>query len=396
MNFTRQTPPETLPASVTVLSDPERTIYLIGTAHVSTESVNDVRTTITTVQPDTVCVELCPARLASMTNRDAWRKMDIFKVIKEKKALFLLAQLVLASFYRKIGEQLGVQPGAEMLEGVRLARETGAVLIPADRAVDVTLKRVWGGLGLWSRMKMLAQMLAGILGATDIDRESVENLKNHDQLEAVMGTLAQTFPEIKERLIDERDLYLSEKIRQSPGQAIVAVVGAGHVPGIVRNIGREIDLGPLTVVPKPSGWGTFWKWFIPTLIIGILVYGFATGGAAHSVGSISIWVLVNGSLSALGAALALAHPATIAATFVAAPLTSLNPMIAAGWVAGLVQAWVKKPTVADLEDIPNAIGTLRGFWGNPVCRILLVVVLANIGSSIGTFVSGSWIAARTF
>jgi pheromone shutdown-related protein TraB len=322
--------------------------------------------------------------------------MDIFKILREKKTLFLLAQLILASFYRKIGEKLGVQPGAEMLEGVRLAKETNATLVSADRPVDITLERVWASLGWWNRIKMAGQLLGGILGADGIDSESVENLKNHDQLEAALTALGKSFPEIKETLINERDLYLAEKIRQAPGKTIVAVVGAGHVPGIQKHIHQPRDLTALCRVPPPSKWRNIWKWGIPLLILALLGYGFFSGDAEHSMQSVSIWVLVNGILSALGAALALAHPVTIASTFVAAPLTSLNPMIAAGWVAGLVQAWVKKPTVADFEDIPNAIASVRGFWTNPVCRILLVVVLANIGSSVGTFVSGSWIAARTF
>ncbi|MFW6142979.1 MAG: TraB/GumN family protein, partial [Desulfovermiculus sp.] len=207
--------------------------------------------------------------------------------------------------------------------------------------------------------------------------------------------MARSYPQVKQRLIDERDLYLAHSVQNAPGRVVVAVVGAGHVPGMVNALPTRIDTASLLELPPASMWPRILKWAIPIIILGLLLYGLIQG-PEYSVQSISIWVLVNGVFSALAVSLALAHPITIASTFVAAPLTSLNPTIAAGWVAGLVQAWVKKPTVADLEDLPRALGSVRSFWLNPVCRILLVVVLANLGSSLGTFVAGSWIASRLF
>jgi len=385
-----------VPASCTHIVANGKDIYLVGTAHVSRESVEDVKTSVAAVKPDTICIELCEARYRAMANRDSWRKMDIFKVIKEKKTLFVLVQLMLASFYRKLGEKLGVQPGAEMMEGVIQARETGAQLVCADRNVEITLKRVWGYLNFWNKVKMLGQLLGGVFISEEIDEQTIEEIKQQDQMEGMMKALAESFPEVKRRLIDERDIYLAQKIRTAPGNTLVAVVGAGHVPGIINNIQQDADLAPLEELPPKGHMGTIFKWGIPLVIIGLLVLGFFKGGPEHSMQSIYIWVLVNGTLSAAGTALALANPLTIVATFIAAPITSINPMIAAGWVAGLVQAWVKKPTIADLEDIPTAIGSVSGFWKNPVCRILLVVVLANLGSSLGTFIAGSWITARIF
>ncbi len=239
-------------------------------------------------------------------------------------------------------------------------------------------------------------LLTGLFVGADIDGDAIEELKDRDQLENVLKSFSEAFPEIKHRLLDERDIYLAEKIREAPGQIIAAVVGAAHVPGIERAIGERHPLEPLRQVPPRSSWGAILKWGIPGIIVALLVAGFVRDGAQHSVGSIQIWFLVNGTLSALGAALALAHPLTILSAFLGAPLTSLNPMIAAGWVAGLVQAWVKKPTVQDLEELPKAVASVKGFWMNPVSRILLVVVLANVGSSLGTFIAGVWIARRTF
>jgi pheromone shutdown-related protein TraB len=211
----------------------------------------------------------------------------------------------------------------------------------------------------------------------------------------MLGLLAREFPGVKGTLIDERDIYLSQKIRNAEGQTIVAVLGAGHVPGILKAIGEDIPLGPLEQQPTPSFWPQVLKWGIPAAIVGLIAYGFFKDGAQHSLESMTIWVLVNGTFSALGALIALAHPLTILTAFVAAPLTSLNPMIAAGWVSGLVQAIIKKPTVEDLENLPEAITTVKGFWTNPVSRILLVVVLSNLGSTLGTIIGGGWIAGRS-
>ena len=387
---------ENLPESVTVVEDGGKRFFLVGTAHVSLESVEDVRRTVEIVRPDSICVELCPARHQAMTRRDDWKRMDIYKVIKEGKAVFLMVQLVLQAFYRKIGDKLGVQPGAEMMEGVRLAGETGATLVLADRDVQVTLKRVWGFLGFWKKFQLLSQLLTSIFVDEDVDKALIEDMKKKDQLAAIMGSFGENFPQIKERLIDERDIYLAQKIRKAPGENIVAVVGAGHVPGMQRHFAHEVDLSPLEELPPPSGWGAFWKWGLPGFFVALLVIGFFRGGADTSVDALSIWVLVTGVGAALGSLAALGHPLTILSSFLAAPVTTLHPLIAAGWVAGLVQAWVKKPTVSDLEELPTSVMTVKGFWVNPVSRILLVVIFANLGATIGVFISGSLIAARVF
>jgi len=383
-----------IPDSVTRVELAGKTVFLLGTAHVSKKSVEDVRQAAEAIRPDAVAVELCPPRCRAMLDPKSWKKMNIFNVIREKKAMFLLAQLLLSSFYRKLGDQLGVQPGQEMLEGVKQAERLDARLVLADRNVDVTLRRVWGGLGFLKKLKFMSQVLAAVFMGEKIDEKTVEEIKERDQLQAVMEAFGQSFPEIKERLIDERDIYLAQKIRQARGERILAVVGAGHVPGIIRNIETDHDLAELDEVPPKSGWGRIFKWLIPLLIVGLIGYGFFSGGVEHSMQAVYIWVTVNALCSAIGAALALAHPLTIASALVAAPITSLNPMIAAGWVCGLVQAKVRQPTVADLEDLPVAVTSVKGFWLNPVTRILLVVVLANLGSSVGTFISGSWIAVH--
>jgi len=386
----------TLSDSVAHITVDGRDIYLIGTAHVSKESVDDVKTTVDLVKPDSICVELCPGRHKAMMQKDAWKNMDIFKVIKEKKGVFLIAQLVMSAFYKRLGDQLGVQPGAEMLEGVKQADETGAQLVLADRDIQVTLKRVWGYLSFWHKMKLAAHLMASVFTKEQIDESMIEQIKGQDQLDSVMAEFSESFPEIKKRLIDERDIFLAQKIREAKGSTVAAVVGAGHVNGIKEYIQKDNDLDPLMELPKPSIWPKFLKWGIPAAVVALVAYGFYKGGAQHSIESIKIWVLVNGTLSALGSAIALAHPLTIIASFVGAPLTSINPMVAAGWVAGLTQAWIHKPTVADFEDLSEAVGSVKGFWKNSVTKILLVVVLANLGSTLGTIISFWLIAQRTF
>jgi pheromone shutdown-related protein TraB len=379
-----------LPERVTVLEVEGKTVYIVGTAHVSRQSVDDVIDTVAAVAPDSICIELCDARHRSLIERDSWKKMDLFKVLKQGKALFLLVQLIMSSFYRKLGKKLGVEPGAEMLEGAKQAEATGAKLVLADRDIEVTLKRVWGYLNWWNKFKMLGELLAGLIFGEKIDEDLIEQMKEQDQLENIMDVFAKSFPEVKKRLIDERDVYLAEKIRTAPGKKIVAVVGAAHVPGIKEYIYQENSLEEIMIIPPKSIIPKILKWAIPTLIISLFAWGFYKGGPEHFKDDIMVWILVNGILSAIGAAVAFGHPITVIASFVGAPLTSLNPMIAAGFVAGIVQTWIKKPTVADFEGIPEAITTVKGFWTNTVTRILLVFMLANLGSAIGTWGAALW------
>lgn len=383
-----------LPSSATTVELEGKLIHIVGTAHVSAKSVQDVRDAVAAVRPDTIAIELCEPRYQGMVKKSAWRETNLFRVVKEGKATFLLAQLAMQSFYRRLGKQLEVEPGAEMMAGAACAEETGARLELIDRRIDITLKRVWRHLGFWQRIKLFGTMAGALFSSGEIGGEDIEALKKQDQLEAMMGKMGKAFPEIKKRLIDERDVYLAQKLRSAPGRRIVAVVGAGHVPGMLKAIREEVSLAELETLPPPSRWSKIWPWLIPAAVVALIAWGFWRGGMERGVDSIAIWIGVNGVLSALGAALVLAHPLAVLAAFVAAPITSLNPTIAAGWVAGLVQAWVRPPSVGDFEALPEAMETLKGFFLNPVVRILLVVVFANLGSSLGTFVAIPWIASR--
>ncbi|HVS15457.1 MAG TPA: TraB/GumN family protein [Thermoanaerobaculia bacterium] len=372
-----------------------RQILLLGTAHVSRRSVEDVARAIEELEPDEVAVELCQPRYQNLTDRETWRKLDIFRVLREGKAPLLLSSLVMTSFQRRIAKELGVTPGAEMLEAIERAQERGVPLALIDRDIQVTLRRTWARLGWWAKLKLLTQLVGSLFVGEGIDEATIEKLKEEDELAGMLEAMAAALPQVKSTLIDERDRYMAQRLRQLRGRRVLAVVGAGHLPGIALHLDQDTELAPLEEVPPRSIVPRLVAWAIPLAIVALLVLGFLRGGVQESVTSITLWVVINGALAALGAAAAFAHPLTVASAFVAAPLTSLNPLIAAGWVAGLVQAWIHRPTVQDLEDLPEDITSLRGFWSNAVSRVLLVVVLCNLGSMLGTFVAGGWIAART-
>jgi pheromone shutdown-related protein TraB len=369
------------------LTDGDREIILVGTAHVSRESTRLVEEVITAEKPDTVCVELCNSRFQALQQRDRWRDTDIVKVIREKKAFLLLSNLLLASFQKRIAKKMDVLPGAEMLKAVETAEAVGASIWLADRDIRTTLSRAWHSMGWWTRIKLLSQLLVSMGETDDITEEQIERMKQQDVLEALLSEVGRSMPTLKTILIDERDRYLAAKIRQAPGRKIVAVVGAGHVPGIRANWGTEVDLAALDALPSPGKLGAIMKWGIPVSIVVIFIAGFFFGGMDAGTDMIVLWSACTGILAGIGAAGALAHPATVLSSVVVAPFTTLHPMIAAGWISGLVEAFSRKPKVRDLESLPTDILTLRGFWHNKVTRILLVVAFTNIGASVGTLVA---------
>jgi pheromone shutdown-related protein TraB len=365
----------------------DREITLIGTAHISRESAELVEKVIEEERPDTVCVELCQSRYQSLTKRTQWQETQILKVIKEKKAFLLLSNLMLSYFQKKIGQKLDIKPGEDMMRAIRAAESSGARIHLADRDIRTTLSRTWRLMGLWTKVKLLVHFVFSLGDLDKIDEEEIEKMKKMDVLETLLSEIGKSFPEIRRILIDERDQYLAHKIRTAPGRRIVAVVGAGHVPGIRRYWDQPIDTEALEEIPPRGRLQGLLKWGIPALIIGLIVLGFFHAGTATGTHMVKWWVLANAVLAGLGAAAALGHPLTVLSAVFAAPLTSLNPLIAAGWVSGLVETIMGKPKVRDFESLPEDISSLKGFWRNKITRILMVVVFTNIGSSLGTFVA---------
>jgi pheromone shutdown-related protein TraB len=372
-------------------------IKLIGTAHVSRESIDEVKKIICEEKPDMVCVELDEGRYNAITQNDNWEKLDLTKVFKEKKGFLLIANLVLASFQRRLGNELGVKPGEEMKTAVEAAKELGIPHSLCDREVQITLRRAWARCGLWSKSKLLASLLASAFTTEKLSEQEIENLKNKNELDGMMSELSQYLPGVKATLIDERDRFLAAKIWLSaPGESsrkIAAVVGAGHMQGIKTHLeklssGEEAaDVSELDKVPPPGIFSKVARFIIPVAIIALVTAGFLRAGTGMGFSMMLQWVLWNGSLAALGAVIALAHPLAIIVSFLGAPITSLNPFIGVGILSGLVQVTFRKPRVSDVQDISGDSTSLKGIYRNRITRALLVFFLSSLGSSIGTFVS---------
>ncbi|HEY4599738.1 MAG TPA: TraB/GumN family protein [Cerasibacillus sp.] len=366
----------------------DKEYILIGTAHVSKQSAEQVKEVIEEEQPDSVCVELDEQRYQSITNKNKWKEMDIFQIIRDKKATLLLMNLAISSFQRRVAKQFGISPGQEMIQGIESAEKIDAELVLADRNIQITFNRIWRNLGWKGKALLLTQVIAGIFSKETISEEELEKMKSRDMIDSMLEDFTENFPRLKEPLIDERDQYLAQKIKDAPGNKVVAVLGAAHVPGITKEIRQEHDLEQLTKIPPKSNIPKIIGWSIPIIILGIIVYTFLANPSAGWQQTLS-WVLWNGSLSAVGTALAFGHPLAILTAFIAAPLTSLNPLLAAGWFAGFVQAYFRRPNVNDFENLSEDVFSIKGFWNNKVTRVLLVVVLANLGSSLGTIIGGA-------
>jgi pheromone shutdown-related protein TraB len=304
-----------------------------------------------------------------------------------------MAQFALATFQKKIADEFGIRPGEEMHRAMQVSHEMNTNLSLVDREVRTTLKRAWAGAGFWTLIKVMFSMFTSMFEKQEISPEQIEKLKTGGELAAAIDEFSGSLPGVKTALIDERDQYLAAKIYSSTGNTVVAVVGAAHVPGIKKVFATDIDIAELDKIPPPKKIFKIIGWGIPLLLLALIITGFIVSGRETSEQMVLVWVLANGIAASLGTLVALAHPLTILTAFIAAPITSLNPTIAAGWVCGLTEAYLRKPRVIDLERVADDLTTVRGIWSNRVIKVLLVVVLANLGSSIGTFVGVGWIVS---
>ena len=366
----------------------DKEIYLVKTAHVSKNSVEDVRTCVEEVNPDSICIELDQDRYNKLTEPEKWRETDIVKIIKEKQVGFLLVNVILSSFQKRMAKTMDSTSGAEMMEGIRLSKERNINLVLADRSVKTTFSRIWHKLSGKEKLHLLTSSFESVFSDEEITEEDIAKLKEADALEAALLDIGKEFPTVKEVLVDERDKFLCEKIRTAPGKKIVAIIGAAHSLGINKYINDSIDCNKLNVIEKKKvTTSSVIKWLLPLALIGIIIYTIINNKDT-GIEQLLSWVIWHGSLSALGVICALGHPLSILTAFVTSPITSLNPLLAAGWFAGIVEATIRKPKVKDFEDIAEDTATVKGFWKNRVTRILLVVIFANLFSTIGTFISG--------
>jgi len=376
-----------------------REIVLLGTAHVSRESVDEVRRVVSEEKPDRVCVELDEGRHASMSQGNSWQNLNVGKVIREGKGFLLMANLVLASFQRRLGKDLGVKPGEEMLAAIQVSQELGIPYSLCDRNIQVTLRRAWGRTRLWGKMKMLSAMLASVFANEKLSVEDIEKLKQKDVLQSMMEELADYLPAAKAVLIDERDVYLASRIYQAEGNKVVAVVGAGHISGIAAHImalaekKETVDLAPLDQLPARGWAGRVLPWLIPAIIVVLFGLGFIKAGWQMSLEMFWRWLLLHGGLAALGSLLAFAHPLTIVIAFVGAPIGTLNPFGKIGLFTGVAEAFLRKPRVRDVENLSEDLTTFKGFYTNRVTHILIVFFLSTLGAAIGNIIAIGWLAA---
>ena len=400
------------PGADLATSGPRRVIQLgetrytlLGTAHVSAESADDVRALIRSGEFDAVAIELCDSRHHSLDNPDALNNQDLFEIFRQGKAGMVAASLALGAFQQRVAEQSGIEPGAEMRAALEESRQAELPLLLIDRDVGVTLKRIYHNVPWWQRFSLFSGLLGSVLSRQDVSAEEIERLKEGDVLESTFSEFAAESETLYTPLISERDRYMVLRLAEEapPGRYrnVLVVIGAGHLKGMAEEFETPLPEAPtaereaLEETPPPS---KLWR-ALPWLVTVLVLTGFAIGFSRNTelgwqlVGE---WFLINGVLSAAATLVALAHPLTVAATFFAAPLTSLNPTIGAGFVAAGVELWLRKPKVGDFSTLRHDVTELKGWWRNRVSRTLLVFMLATLGSAAGTWVAGFRIAGALF
>ena len=374
-------------------------IVLLGTAHVSQQSCDEVKAAIAAKKPDCVAIELDEQRFASLNDSEAWKNLDIIKVLREKKGFLLLANLVLSSFQKRMGANVGVKPGDEMRAGIDAAKELNIPCEMVDRPIQTTLHRAWAKNGGYGRIKLLSALFASAASKEEVSGEEIENLKNKSEMDGMMAELAEFMPGVKEVLIDERDFYLAahiwKAVQKAGRKSVIAVLGAGHLPGVQAHLekiaaGQEgTDTEAISSLPAKKIGAKVIGWAIPVVIVGLIAAGFVFGGMKKGADLLGAWVIWNAALAGIGALIAGGHPLTVLMAAVGAPFTSLCPLVGVGMFAGIVQAFVCKPKVADMESVMDDVSSVKGFYKNRLLRVLLVFFLSSLGSSVGTFVGGS-------
>lgn len=383
---------------VQVVSLHDKCIILIGTAHVSQESADLVRQVIEQEQPDCVCVELDPRRFEVLSQPKRWESLDLKEIIRKQQLSTLMVNLLLASYQKRLGDQLGVMPGTEMLEATKTAEKYGIPIALCDRDVRVTMRRAWRTTPFLSKSMLVSSLLLSVFDTTQVSEQEIRDLKKQDALSDMMEELGKEVPTLKSVLIDERDRYLAKKIQDAKGEKVVAVIGAGHMPGIQRTLKAQqsVNLEELDVIPPVSGAWKWVGWSIPAIIVGSIIYiGFQQGAMAAGENAI-FWILANGIPSALGGILAMAHPLTIMTAFASAPFTSLTPVVGVGYVTAFVQAYIQPPLVSEFQSVAEDIAIPKRWWRSRLLRVFLAFLLPTIGSIIGTYVGGAKIVSNLF
>lgn len=379
-------------------------VTLLGTAHVSRASAEKVSELLGDggLDVDAVAVELCRSRAESMTDPEALARLDLFKVIRQKRVYMVAASLALGAYQQRIADQFGIEPGAEQREALRLAEATRRPVLLIDREIGTTLRRTAHNLGFFKRLNLFSGLFVGLISREQVSEAEVEQLKQGDILETAFSEFAQDRADLFSPLIAERDRYMAARLRQEAEahgyRHVLAVVGAGHLKGLAQQLADDRSpadavVSELDQVPPPSRFWRVFPWAVVAIILAVFAFGF-TRSSELGWNMVGDWVLINGGLSALGTAIAGAHPLTVIGAFCAAPLTSLNPTIGAGMVAGGIELMLRRPSVGDFGRLRDDVTSFRGWWRNRVSRVLLVFIFSTLGSALGTYVAGFRIIDR--
>jgi pheromone shutdown-related protein TraB len=374
---------------------------VLGTAHVSRSSMEAVEAILAHETFDAVAVELCDSRAQGMRDPEAFKQMDLFKVIRQGKAGMVAASLVLSTFQKRLADQSGIQPGAEMKAAMDGAEQRQLPLWLIDREVGTTLKRAWRSVGFWQRFGLLGGLLASVFEREQIEQVEIEKLKQGDLLESAFSEFASESKPLYDSLIGERDAFMAARLRQesarslaaeTPVRRVLVVIGAGHLKGLGEQLRQQQDdpsakVAELAATPPKARWP---KWLAAALVL--LVFA-AIGYAFHrntalGAQALRAWVLFTGGFAALGALTARAHPLSIAAAFLAAPIKPFRPGIPAGGISAMAEAWVRRPRVVDFDTLRDDIIHWSGWWKNRVARTLLNFFLVSVGTIVGEYSAG--------
>ena len=370
---------------------------LLGTAHVSRVSAEAVRTILEREHFDAVAVELCQPRYQSMRDPEAFRKLDLFQVIRQGKVGLIAANLALSAFQRRLAEQFGIEPGAEMKVAIDGAEARNLPVWLIDREIGVTLKRAYHSVGFFDRLSIMGGLGAGLLTREDVSEDEIEKLKEGDLLGSMFNEFARESPPLYNALISERDRYMSARLREesaehSDARRVLVVIGAGHLAGIESTLATQNEApAPLTAelstVPPPSRWPKWIAGAVFVIIAGAIGLTF-THSTRAGADALLIWVLCTGGLAALGAIAAMAHPLSVIAAFISAPLKPFRPGVPASAISAGVEAWLRKPRVADFDTLRDDVAHWSGWWKNRIARTLLNFMFVTLGTVIGEYVAG--------
>ena len=379
----------------------EREFTILGTAHVSQSSATTVKNLIDPKNFDAVAVELCINRYTSITDPDSISRIDLFDAIRSGRIPMITANLALSAFQQRVADQLGIEPGADMRNAIHKAHEHQIPLILIDREIGTTLKRVYHNVRWYQRLKLFSALAAGVITRQKISEDDIERLKKGDLLEASFKEFAEKELNLFKPLIAERDEYMAAVLRKETTalnyRRILVVVGAGHLHGLVRHLESSADpdksIEELNRIPPPARWTKL----IPWVLLGLIAVGLGLGFYCDTSAGwdmIRYWILATGLGCAAGTLLSGGHPVTIVAAFVAAPITTLHPLIGAGMITGAVEAYLRHPHVRDFSQLRHDAASLRGWWRNRVTRIFLVFILSSLGAAVGTYLSVIYIGSR--